>query len=721
MNKRIKKLIVSIAVGSIPFLAGLPLWAQTWNISTVDSAGDVGQFSNIAISGTDLFIGYYDGGTNKNIKFAKKSLTDPAAIFTVGTAAGSDGDLGRYLSMDVFGDDLYFTYMKESGSATGLKYIRRSAPGYTTGSVWRLDASYTGLWSSVKVDQNARVHVVYRNWGGVGDPCPAYSGAAGDGIFFHKWSGASGTDVKCSGITTSAIAGPHSLAIDSNNIPHIVYSYVSGTAAKLRYKVATFDAGDATDLADDTYTWSGARDIANITGATTDAAQASTWAGELYSSLVIDSAGNKHIVYYDPKEKKLKYTSFASSGDTIIVRTIDSGAVTGSPAHDVGKYCDLAIGPDNVLQVSYYDATDQKLKYARKLAGSGVSWDKFIIDASAGSNLGQYSSLVVDSEGFAHISYYDATAADLKYANNAGLCGNGVTEGAEQCDDGNLSNLDSCNTSCLNNPVNNLAVIVQATPDPVTPEGEVTLDVRVINLGPDPTPMSTVGTLYIDLPREWTCLTPNGCSTELSIPIGPLGAGQSVGITIVARVSADIGNAYTLAYLIPSVFDPDFSNNTQGVVTTITAAGGGGTTLTTNPTSISVVAAAAGTVTLSGGTAPYSIQTAPDNSIATAALDGATLTVTGVAAGAASVIIADSSATPQTATISITVTAAPGGTGSGSGSESGSGSGSGSGDGTDPAASGSDPVPDEPPAPATSNGEARGGGHSIFGSCSLIR
>jgi hypothetical protein len=58
--------------------------------------------------------------------------------------------------------------------------------------------------------------------------------------------------------------------------------------------------------------------------------------------------------------------------------------------------------------------------------------------------------------------------------------------------------------------------------------------------------------------------------------------------------------------------------------------------------------------TISGGIAPYSIQTQPNNKIATAKISGASLTVTGVGSGQTSVVIQDSSTPVQTATIQIT-------------------------------------------------------------------
>ena len=87
------------------------------------------------------------------------------------------------------------------------------------------------------------------------------------------------------------------------------------------------------------------------------------------------------------------------------------------------------------------------------------------------------------------------------------------------------------------------------------------------------------------------------------------------------------------------------------------SAGGG---LTANPISITVQVGQQATATINGGRQPYSIQTPPTGSIATAAISGATLTVTGVAGGSTSVTVRDSSGA-NTVAIPITVTTTGGG------------------------------------------------------------
>ncbi|MCK5617846.1 MAG: hypothetical protein KAJ17_00525, partial [Candidatus Krumholzibacteria bacterium] len=68
-----------------------------------------------------------------------------------------------------------------------------------------------------------------------------------------------------------------------------------------------------------------------------------------------------------------------------------------------------------VPHISYFDVTNADLKYAVK---SGAAWILETVDATG--SVGEYTSLVLDAQGNPHISYHDATNEDLKYAVKSG-------------------------------------------------------------------------------------------------------------------------------------------------------------------------------------------------------------------------------------------------------------------------------------------------------------
>jgi hypothetical protein len=73
----------------------------------------------------------------------------------------------------------------------------------------------------------------------------------------------------------------------------------------------------------------------------------------------------------------------------------------------------IAIDSNNRVHISYYDLTNGDLKYATNAYGN---WATTTIDSSG--DVGKYNSIAIDSNNKVHISYYDATNQLLKYATN---------------------------------------------------------------------------------------------------------------------------------------------------------------------------------------------------------------------------------------------------------------------------------------------------------------
>jgi alpha-tubulin suppressor-like RCC1 family protein len=93
-----------------------------------------------------------------------------------------------------------------------------------------------------------------------------------------------------------------------------------------------------------------------------------------------------------------------NSGGAIPSAIIDS---TGN----IGQHTSIAIDSNGFKHISYFDYSNQDLEYATDKSGS---WVTHSVETTG--NVGYYTSIAVDSNDNVHISYFDNTNDDLKYA-----------------------------------------------------------------------------------------------------------------------------------------------------------------------------------------------------------------------------------------------------------------------------------------------------------------
>jgi len=128
-----------------------------------------------------------------------------------------------------------------------------------------------------------------------------------------------------------------------------------------------------------------------------------------YCSIALEASGRPHVCYYNTGNLNLRYATRNGTGNggNWTAETVDApGGVA------VGQHTSIAVSAAGTVHISYWDATNTSLKYARGKAGS---WSTIETVDNAAS-VGQYTSLALDEHGDAHIAYYDATNSAVKYA-----------------------------------------------------------------------------------------------------------------------------------------------------------------------------------------------------------------------------------------------------------------------------------------------------------------
>jgi hypothetical protein len=250
---------------------------------------------------------------------------------------------------------------------------------YHDGSSWNYETvdSSTGVgqFASIALDSSGKVHISYYDWT--------------NGHLKYA-TNLSGSWVAVTVDSSGDVGVNTSIAIDSLNNVHIsYYDWINDNNGHLKY--ATNSSGSWVAVTVD-----GSGDVG------------------LYSSIAMDSSDKVHISYYDYNNDYLKYATNAT--DSWVTATADNSGT-------VGMYTSIAMDSSDKVHISYYDWSAKDLKYATNATDS---WVTATVDST--ETVGLHTSIVIDSSNDLHISYYDDTLDDLKYATNSG-----VTPGTGSC------------------------------------------------------------------------------------------------------------------------------------------------------------------------------------------------------------------------------------------------------------------------------------------------
>ena len=208
---------------------------STWGTpKEIENTADVGQYTAIAAIGDTVYVAYYDA-TNLKLKFAKSTdagITWPGASIVTVDDGGGVTNVGQYTSMAVDGSDVYISYYDVTN--TNLK-VAKSIDGGATwpgGNLVTADnGTNVGQYTSIAVDYDGANTNIYVSYYDVNGTSLYFATADETNWTTSPW----GTRMQVDNTATST--GQYSsLGVDVNGYLYI--SYYDSTPANLNLKIA---------------------------------------------------------------------------------------------------------------------------------------------------------------------------------------------------------------------------------------------------------------------------------------------------------------------------------------------------------------------------------------------------------------------------------------------------------------------------------------------------
>jgi uncharacterized repeat protein (TIGR01451 family) len=355
-----------------------------------DGAGDnVGSYTSLALDANGYpVISYYDI-SNGDLKVTH--CNDPDCIGndeSIVTVDGVGVNVGQYtsLALDTNGYPVISYYDADNDD---LKLAHCTDANCTAANIVTVDDGgplplndNVGQYTSLALDAN-------------GYPVISYYDADNDDLKLAHCTNANCTAANIVVVDAPGNVGRFtSLVLDGGNPVISYYADTNGNMKVARCNDPVCDGvGESIEIVD----------ALDNTGFTT--------------SVALDGAGNPIISYYDTTSDDLKVAhcndNDCTGGDESIEIVDDGGPLPLND--DVGRYTSLALyGAGNNPVIAYYDGTNGNLKLTHCNDADCTGADESIVAVDIAGDVGQYTSMVLDANGYPVISYYADSGGDLK-------------------------------------------------------------------------------------------------------------------------------------------------------------------------------------------------------------------------------------------------------------------------------------------------------------------
>jgi type II secretory pathway pseudopilin PulG len=152
-----------------------------------------------------------------------------------------------------------------------------------------------------------------------------------------------------------------------------------------------------------------------------------------YTSITAPTTSTIYISYYDASNNDLKFASSTNGGSTWSYKAV-------ATTSDQGQYTSITAPTTSTIYISYFRPTGDDLLVARSQNGGG-SWTLVDVDVGTAGSVGKYTSIAAPTVSTVYLCYYDATNDDLDfaYSTSSGVAGSWTTSTLDSAITGGIS------------------------------------------------------------------------------------------------------------------------------------------------------------------------------------------------------------------------------------------------------------------------------------------